>query len=63
MFPQPEQKQNRITNAHCYSVRPTCTKPNVISSASYSFFVACCIVLSIIFGFVAQNSFTAGIAL
>ena len=29
MYVKPEQKLNRITNAHCYSVSPTCTKPNV----------------------------------
>jgi len=29
MYVVPEQKLNRITNAYCYSVRPTCTKPNV----------------------------------
>ena len=29
MYVLPEQKLNSITNAHCFSFRPTCTKPNV----------------------------------
>ncbi len=29
MFVLPEQKLNKITNAHCYYVSLTCTKPNV----------------------------------
>ncbi len=35
MFVQPEQKPNRITNAHCYSVCTPCT--NVVRS----FFLRC----------------------
>jgi len=30
----PEQKPNRITNAHFYSVSPTCTKPLVVCRTS-----------------------------
>ena len=28
----PEQMPHRITNAHCYSVRPNIAKPNVVRS-------------------------------
>jgi len=30
MFGDVGQELNRITNVHCYSVCPTCTKPNVL---------------------------------
>ena len=33
MYVLAEQKLNRITNAHCYYVCPTYTKPNVGGSA------------------------------
>jgi hypothetical protein len=35
MFVQPEQ-MDRITNAHCYSVCPTCTKHNIGGSFGLS---------------------------
>jgi hypothetical protein len=40
----PEQKLNRITNAHCYSICPTCTKPDI--GGSFSFMS--CFIISIL---------------
>lgn len=38
MYVLPEQKLNRNRNVHCYSVCPTCIKPNVSGLCLYCVF-------------------------